>query len=199
MGNKDSGKRGKLKIVMQCKYPRVQAHVVMEFSARAIGPKGETFERFQLPRKHFPIFNRNIMSQPKALPLLKQLMQIQSTTKQEDAVATFLATHLTQQGWSVSKQPLPQLSADTEPQPARSNVFAYLGPKPTDEKTAGAHTVKVLLNSHLDTVPPYIEYREDETKVYGRGACDAKGSVAVQVQAVTELLEEGKIQQGDVG
>jgi len=46
----------------------------------------------------------------------------------------------------------------------------------------------VVLSSHTDTVPPYIEFSEDEQNIYGRGACDAKGIIAAMVAAAESLL-----------
>jgi acetylornithine deacetylase len=41
----------------------------------------------------------------------------------------------------------------------------------------------VLLNSHMDVVPPHLPYREADGVVHGRGACDAKGSLATMIEA----------------
>jgi acetylornithine deacetylase len=38
-----------------------------------------------------------------------------------------------------------------------------------------------VLNTHIDTVPPHVEFRRDDThgdRIEGRGACDAKGPLA---------------------
>jgi acetylornithine deacetylase len=43
----------------------------------------------------------------------------------------------------------------------------------------------------MDTVPPFIEASETEEKIYGRGACDAKGIIASQIFAAEELRKEG--------
>ena len=50
---------------------------------------------------------------------------------------------------------------------------------------------RVLLCTHLDTVPPHIPAREDEDWLYGRGACDAKGIVAAMTVAAASLAGEG--------
>lgn len=49
----------------------------------------------------------------------------------------------------------------------------------------------VTLSTHLDTVPPFIVSREDETHIWGRGACDAKGIAAAMICAAQSLLAEG--------
>ena len=43
----------------------------------------------------------------------------------------------------------------------------------------------------MDTVPPFIPSSEDATSVYGRGSCDAKGIIAVQIAAAERLRQEG--------
>src|SRR5437763_16790882 len=48
----------------------------------------------------------------------------------------------------------------------------------------------------MDTVPPFIPSGEDETHIYGRGACDAKGIIAAQVAAAERLRAEGVAEIG---
>ena len=43
----------------------------------------------------------------------------------------------------------------------------------------------------MDTVPPFIPSSENETCVYGRGSCDAKGIIAAQIAAAERLRAEG--------
>src|SRR5215203_5955034 len=43
----------------------------------------------------------------------------------------------------------------------------------------------------MDTVPPFIAPTEDDEKIYGRGACDAKGIIASQIFAAEELRRQG--------
>jgi len=45
-------------------------------------------------------------------------------------------------------------------------------------------------------VPPCIVSSEDEARIYGRGACDAKGIIAVQIMAAERLRSEGFNQVG---
>ncbi len=44
----------------------------------------------------------------------------------------------------------------------------------------GSH---IVLNTHIDTVPPHLPYERDGDVVRGRGACDAKGPLAVLLAA----------------
>ncbi|KAF9365968.1 hypothetical protein BGX34_007172 [Mortierella sp. NVP85] len=111
----------------------------------------------------------------------KGLVSISCITENEAPCTEYLRAHLTKLGYTVELQSIA---------PGRENVLAYLGQ---------GRNPRVLFNSHIDVVPPYIEYREDEENVYGRGSSDAKGSMAAQVQAVEELRKEGKVKEGDVG
>ena len=43
----------------------------------------------------------------------------------------------------------------------------------------------------MDTVPPFIPSSEDATRIYGRGACDAKGIIAAQIACAERLRAEG--------
>ncbi|TPX71700.1 hypothetical protein SpCBS45565_g00900 [Spizellomyces sp. 'palustris'] len=129
-------------------------------------------------------------SQSKVLTLLRSLISIRSTTLQEQSVVDFLKTYLMQHSWHVHLQPIPDSS------PTRHNIYAYRSKSETDNIRTN---VKVLLNSHVDTVPPHIELSEDDETLYGRGSCDAKASMAAQICAVEELIEEGKIAEEDVG
>src|SRR5207247_10963878 len=71
-----------------------------------------------------------------------------------------------------------------EAAPDRFNVTAFAG-KPD-----------LVFTSHIDTVPPYIPFREDEEYIYGRGACDAKGIVAAQIHAAERLRAQGETRLG---
>lgn len=103
--------------------------------------------------------------------LTKKLMNIPSISGDEQAVGFFLRDYLESLGWTV------ELQAVTENQ---NNVIAYLNDTP-----------RVFLSTHLDTVPPFIAPTEDDEKIYGRGACDAKGIIASQIIAAENLRKEG--------
>jgi len=103
--------------------------------------------------------------------LTRQLIDIPSVTGEEKNVGEFLVTLLEKQGYQVRKQDVA---------PDRFNVFAQTGASP-----------RVVLSTHMDTVPPAIPAREDAQKIYGRGACDAKGIIAAQIVAATRLREDG--------
>lgn len=103
--------------------------------------------------------------------LTRKLIDIPSVTGDEKSVGEFLATHLADLGYRVVKQ---EVAKD------RFNVFATTDASP-----------RVVFSTHMDTVPPYIISSEDEQKIYGRGACDAKGIIAAQIIAAERLRGEG--------
>jgi acetylornithine deacetylase/succinyl-diaminopimelate desuccinylase-like protein len=92
----------------------------------------------------------------------------------EQSVADFLAAIAARAGLEVEFQPV---------LPGRSNFIARLLPKNKIRQT-------ILLAPHLDTVgaddSQFIPRRKDG-RLYGRGACDTKGSVAAMLSALCEL------------
>ncbi|TVY36616.1 Peptidase M20 domain-containing protein [Lachnellula subtilissima] len=120
--------------------------------------------------------------------LLKQLIEIPSTSDNELAVGLFLEHHHQSLGYTVERIPI-------SPSSTRHNVYAYLGPK-SSRKT------RICLTSHMDTVPPHIplSLSADGQTIWGRGACDDKGPLAAQIEAVEQLRREGRISEsgGDV-
>lgn len=50
-------------------------------------------------------------------------------------------------------------------------------------RDSGADGPHVVLNTHLDTVPPHVPFEREERIIRGRGACDAKGSLATLLGA----------------
>ena len=64
--------------------------------------------------------------------------------------------------------------------PERSNIIATTEARP-----------RVVLSTHMDTVPPFIASSEDDEFIYGRGSCDAKGIIAAQIAAAEKLRAEG--------
>jgi acetylornithine deacetylase len=107
--------------------------------------------------------------------LTRRLIEIESITDNEKAVGLFLESHLRALGWEVVLQ---------EAAPERYNVIASCG------------APEVVLTTHIDTVPPYVPFREDDAYIYGRGACDAKGIVAAQIEAAERLRAAGERRVG---
>lgn len=109
--------------------------------------------------------------------LTRKLVDIESISENEAAVGHFLFEHLVSQGFRVEKMQVPQLNGRE-----RFNVYAAVANETPD----------VVLSTHMDTVPPFIPSREDETYIYGRGSCDAKGIIAAQICAAERLREAKK-------
>src|SRR6056297_2639477 len=49
--------------------------------------------------------------------------------------------------------------------------------------TRGAGRPHVVLNTHVDTVPPHVPFERDGDVIRGRGSCDAKGPLAALLAA----------------
>jgi acetylornithine deacetylase len=103
--------------------------------------------------------------------LAAELLAIESTSGNEGRVVDFVSRWLIARGWNVTVQEV----ADR-----RGNVWA--------SRAGGG----VTLSTHLDTVPPFVAPRLDGSRLYGRGACDAKGIVAAMLAAADALSEEGE-------
>jgi acetylornithine deacetylase len=100
------------------------------------------------------------------LNFLHDILTIDSTSGQEENLADFITTNYKPQNAVVEIQLIPN---------GKKNVYFKWGDP------------KIIFCSHLDTVPPYIAPSSDATTIYGRGACDAKGQIAVIYQACQEL------------
>jgi acetylornithine deacetylase len=106
--------------------------------------------------------------------LTRRLIDIESITRNEEQVGEFLFAHLSE---IASRHQGVVEKMDVEPR--RFNVLAHWG-EPV-----------VTLSTHMDTVPPHVAAREDEDRIWGRGACDAKGIIASMIHAAEGLLESG--------
>lgn len=103
--------------------------------------------------------------------LAAELLAIPSTTRDEGSAVDFVARWLVARDWNVMVQ---------EVTPGRGNVWA-------SRKGGG-----VTLSTHLDTVPPYVPPKRADGKLYGRGACDAKGIAAAMMIAADALVAAGE-------
>jgi len=111
------------------------------------------------------------MNSMELFELTKSLMNIPSTSGDEEAVGFFLRDFLSDLGWTVELQKVSE---------NQNNVIAHLSATP-----------RVWMSTHMDTVPPFLPPTEDDDKIYGRGACDAKGIIAAQITAAEQLRREG--------
>ena len=105
------------------------------------------------------------------LRLTRELIDIPSVTGDEFRIGTSLGELLMRRGYQVELQDI---------SPERSNLIATTEARP-----------RIVLSTHMDTVPPFIASSEDDEFIYGRGACDAKGIIAAQIAAAEKLSAEG--------
>jgi acetylornithine deacetylase len=103
--------------------------------------------------------------------LAAELVAIQSSSGAESAAVEFVSRWLIARGWSVELQEVTK---------GRANVWA----------TRKGHGV--TLSTHLDTVVPHVPPREAKGRLYGRGACDAKGIAAAMMVAADRLAKAGE-------
>lgn len=108
--------------------------------------------------------------------LTRELIDIPSVTGDEFQIGTSLGELLNRLGYHVELQDI---------SPERSNILATTEAAP-----------RVVLSTHMDTVPPFIGSSEDDEYIYGRGACDAKGIIASQIAAAEKLREDGASEIG---
>lgn len=101
--------------------------------------------------------------------LTRRLIDIESITGNEEAVGNFLFDELRRRGFAAEQMPV---------EGARANVLATW---------PGNARPEIFFSTHMDTVPPFIASSEDDSRIYGRGACDAKGIIAAQILAAEKL------------
>lgn len=105
----------------------------------------------------------------------RALIDIDSTTGNEAEAGAWLSARLRERGFTVVEHPLGG---------GRVNVFASFDPP------------VVVLSTHYDCVPPFFSSSVRDGRLYGRGACDAKGILAAQVAAVLRLRARGERRVG---
>ncbi len=99
--------------------------------------------------------------------LAAELVRLESTSGNEGEVLAFVEDLMTARDWRVRRIPV---SA------GRDDLWITATDAPT-----------VTLSTHLDTVPPFIPPRFAGGRLYGRGACDAKGIAAAMACAAERL------------
>ncbi|MBV9226625.1 MAG: M20/M25/M40 family metallo-hydrolase [Acidobacteriaceae bacterium] len=106
--------------------------------------------------------------------LTRQLIDIESVTPNEREIGDHL--------WRLLSELAPRFGGTAERMAVekdRDNILVHFG------------NPVVTLSTHMDTVPPFFPSREDETCIWGRGACDTKGIIASMIVAAEQLLENG--------
>ncbi|HLJ45085.1 MAG TPA: M20/M25/M40 family metallo-hydrolase [Bryobacteraceae bacterium] len=114
------------------------------------------------------------MAQLSLFELTRALVDIESISGNELRVGEYLSEYL-----SELVQRHDGRLERMEVEPNRFNVLVHWG------------NPAVTLSTHIDTVPPFFESREDEEHIWGRGACDTKGIIAAMIEACRGLLADG--------
>src|ERR1700686_4540504 len=102
--------------------------------------------------------------------MTRALIDMESITENEKQVGEFLLRYLSGLAAGSGGQ-----AEAMQGRPQGFNVYSEMG------------NPVVVLSTHMDTVPPFIASSEDEERIYGRGACDAKGIIAAMVAAAEKL------------
>lgn len=103
-----------------------------------------------------------------AVDLLIRMVKVPSPSGEEENLADLLSDEMKQLGFEVERDSV-------------GNVTGRLaGERPS-----------VMLCGHMDTVPGIIPVRVEDGIIYGRGAVDAKASLAAMINAAAQLAKEG--------
>ncbi len=107
--------------------------------------------------------------------LTRALVEIESPTFSEGRVVEYLHGLLHKAGYEVIRQPVTD---------GRDNLYAFREPP------------VVVLSTHVDCVPPFVPWRNENGMLHGRGVCDANGLAAAMFVAAEQLAAEGERRVG---
>ena len=110
-----------------------------------------------------------------AIAFARALINIDSTTGKEAEAGEWLVRELRGLGYTVVEQPV---------EGGRPNILATID------------APAVVFSTHYDCVPPFFSSRLEDGKLYGRGACDAKGILSAQIAAGERLRARGEHRVG---
>ncbi|KAJ9619404.1 uncharacterized protein PV06_06287 [Exophiala oligosperma] len=155
----------------------------------------------------------DVISASPLLSLHRAICEVESISHNELAVGKLVVSILEAHNFTVKTQGVPQPEETNSTKP-RYNIYAYPDPsKYSGIELDSIPSPKVVLSSHIDTVPPHIPYslslpaaaaRSAKTRedilISGRGTVDDKACVAVQIQTLLDLLAdpETKLDPSDV-
>ena len=114
------------------------------------------------------------MNQQDSVELLRNMLEIYSPSGEEEKLASFLAESMKKLGFR-------HVRTDEA-----GNIYGEVG----------SGSPAILLCGHMDTVPGRLAVRAENGRVYGRGAVDAKASLAAMISAAYNLqsiIRNGKV------
>jgi len=107
--------------------------------------------------------------------LLRRMLEIYSPSGKEEQIASFIEEELGRLGFEAVRRD------------KAGNVYGEIG--------SGSYSV--LLCGHMDTVPGWVPVKQKDDRLYGRGAVDAKSSLAAMISAAamlrSKLQDQGKV------
>lgn len=123
------------------------------------------------------------------IDFFNRILEIDSTSGSERALAEFLAAHMSGPGRKVELSEVKSMAESAGDSGVPLNLMVSW-----DEP-------KLVFCTHLDTVPPYIRpsFHQEaflsgesaDVKISGRGTCDAKGQIFAMWEACKELERRG--------
>ncbi len=150
----------------------------------------------------FQAVDRNLTQ---AVDLLSHLIRFPSTRGNEQEISRFLKERLDSLVDRTELIPLPDDLMNDPDYSFRLAEFSYRGTANLRAVVEGARGGKsVAFNTHLDVVPPTVGQENafspivKDEKVYGRGACDAKGQIAVLWLVIKTMGDLGLRPAGDL-
>jgi acetylornithine deacetylase len=116
------------------------------------------------------------------IELFLKILNINSTTASEGALARFVSENFVRPNCKVTMQDVLCPDVTDGVMPIKNVMLSWGKPE-------------VVFCTHLDTVPPYIPptlgQRDGRSAIFGRGSCDAKGQIISMYQACLELESKG--------
>lgn len=153
----------------------------------------------------------SVISSSPLLSLHRALVEVESISGNELDVGMLVESTLKAHNFSVTTQLVPDINNSSA---KRWNIYAT----PDASKYSSKHysatnrsKPKILLSSHIDTVPPFIPYSlsrpndsssDSDILISGRGTVDDKACVAAQIIATLNVLAnppESLKHAGDIG
>ncbi len=102
--------------------------------------------------------------------LLLELIKIPSISGNEKEISEFIKNYIEESGFDVEIQ---NVGGD------RKNIVVKVGEP------------RLYFLAHMDTVPGEVEMKEEDGKIYGRGACDNKNCIASMLIAAKRAFDSG--------